>query len=91
MAARTSSANLAVRVLGEELGHSRTDLTRLRALNALTDAGPPAAVHLERITELSDADDEYVRGAARYLRLMLTGEYTPESEIFAWDRYKWID
>lgn len=87
-AARTSSATVAVRVLGEELGDSRTHLTRLRALNALTAIGSPAAAHLDRITALCDADDKYVRRAARYLRLRLTGEYTPESGVFAMDRYR---
>lgn len=87
-AARTSSATLAVRVLGEELGHSRTHLTHLRALNALTAIGSPAAAHLDRVTALIDADDKYVRRAARYLRLRLMGEYTPESEIFARDQYR---
>lgn len=83
-AAGTSSATSAMRVLGEELGLFRTDLTHLRALNALTAIGSPAAAHVDRITDLGDANDMYVRRAARYLQLVLTSEYTPESEIFAW-------
>ncbi|MFD7224021.1 sulfatase-like hydrolase/transferase [Streptomyces sp. NPDC059892] len=55
---------------------------RLQAVNALTYI--PAAYAKEALDALDfavTADDEYVRGAATYLRLVLRGDYEPRPEV----------
>lgn len=60
---------------------------QLPALNALIALGAAAHPALPTIELLADSDHEYVRGAARYLRSTLTGEYTPQTPVFDWDRF----
>nr|WP_225993869.1 HEAT repeat domain-containing protein [Actinomadura rudentiformis] len=55
---------------------------RLQAVNALTYIGPAALPALPAIKRAAFSTDEYLRGAARYLQLVLTGAYTPGSIIW---------
>ncbi|MGP4023068.1 sulfatase-like hydrolase/transferase [Actinomadura sp. 3N407] len=55
---------------------------RLQALNALTYIGPAARPALPEIKRAAFSLDEYLRRAARYLELVLTGTYKPNALIF---------
>jgi arylsulfatase A-like enzyme len=63
------------------------DRLRLQALDALTYLPHRPAIALETITHAAADADEYVRGAAEYLRLQLLGEYSPKSQVFRFDLY----
>lgn len=60
---------------------------RLQALDALTYLPLRREIELDTITRAAADTDEYVRGAAEYLRLLLLGEYRPESQVFRFDLY----
>lgn len=53
---------------------------RLLALNALTYAPTPVIEALPAVEALHDDDQQYLRGAARYLHLVLRDEYTPDAK-----------
>jgi hypothetical protein len=55
---------------------------RLQALNALTYLGPVAAPALPAVERAATDADEYLRGAARYLSLVLRGRYTPQTPLY---------
>ena len=61
---------------------------RLQAVEALIYLPlRPRILALAAATRAAADIDEYVRGAAEYLRLRLTGRYEPESRIFRFDLY----
>lgn len=60
---------------------------RLAAFNALTYLPEPACSALAVAEAAQDDDNEYVRGAARYLCLLLREEYTPDAQIFDMARH----
>ena len=55
---------------------------RLLALNALTYVGTAALPHLDVVDRAAAHPDEYVNNAGRYLQLVLTGTYTPQTPVF---------
>jgi arylsulfatase A-like enzyme len=59
---------------------------RLAALNALTAVPIELLRQHEEVTAAvarsADDDDEYLRGAARYLKMQLAGTYTPDAQVF---------
>lgn len=65
-------------------GHPRV---RVQAINALTYLPMHPDLALDAVTAAADDDDEYVRGAAEYLRLRLRGEYRPDSQVFNFERF----
>lgn len=73
--------------LCEVVGAGGNDRLRLQAIEALTYLPLRPGIALEAITRAAADADEYVRGAAEYLRLQLTGEYRPESPVFRFDLY----
>jgi arylsulfatase A-like enzyme len=72
----------AVAVLADLLAAHPHPAVRLQALNALTDLGPLARPALPAIEQAAASDDEYLIVAARYLHLVLNGEYTPTSTVY---------
>lgn len=56
---------------------------RLRAIDALTHVGDHARPYRSDIADAASSSDGLVRDAARYLLLVLDGEYTPETPV--WD------
>jgi hypothetical protein len=60
---------------------------RLQALNALTYLPALPSSALAAVDATLDDDQEYLRGAGRYLRLLLKGEYAPEAAIFDWEKF----
>jgi HEAT repeat protein len=73
----------AVQYLSELVGSQADARVRLQALNALTFIGEPAKPALPLLERaIQTAPDEYIASAARYLRLTLSGEYTPASPIY---------
>ncbi len=77
----------AVGLLQNELAVSPSPLVRLQALNSLTYVRGSAIAALPTIERFEDDDDEYVRGAARYLGFVLRGEYAPSAEVFLESRH----
>ncbi|GAB2883559.1 sulfatase-like hydrolase/transferase [Streptomyces mayteni] len=80
--ARLDHPDNAIRYLSDTLTTSTDARTRLQAVNALTYL--PAEYAKDALGALDiaiTADDEYVPRAARYLRLVLRGEYAPTPEI----------
>jgi len=76
-------ADRAVRYLGGLVDSQANARVRLQALNALTFIGEPARQVLPNIERaLQSAPDEYINQAARYLSLVLRGEYTPSSPVY---------
>ncbi|GLQ56535.1 sulfatase-like hydrolase/transferase [Devosia nitrariae] len=61
---------------------------RLQALCALTEMPHPSRVSLPVIAGLIEDEDEYVRGAAGYLKRRLEGSYEPSSKIFRYDLFR---
>jgi arylsulfatase A-like enzyme len=55
---------------------------RLQALNALTYVGPAAAPALPALDRAIAGPDEYLRGGARYLSLVLRGQFTPQTPLY---------
>jgi len=74
--------NEAVAALRQLLRERSDAPVLLQALNALTYIGDIAAPAEAELLSMVDHRDEYVRGAARYLKLKLGGTYTPESVVF---------
>jgi hypothetical protein len=72
------------RIVDEEVGPR----LRLQALEALTYLPLRPALSLEVVSRAAGDADEYVRGAAEYLRLRLAGEYRPDSNVFRFDLYR---
>jgi hypothetical protein len=68
--------------LTETLSRHADVRVRLQALNALTYIGAAARPALPAIIGASLSTDEYLRRAARYLLLTLTGTYTPSAPIY---------
>lgn len=61
---------------------------RLEALNALTALhANRVAPHLDVVEAVADDDNEYIRGAGRYLLFRLQGRYEPGSPVFVWERF----
>jgi arylsulfatase A-like enzyme len=61
---------------------------RLQGLIALTEMQYDPSIALPLASELSEDPDEYVRGAATYLKLRLDGNYTPQSKVFRHDLFR---
>ncbi|MFE0156506.1 sulfatase-like hydrolase/transferase [Nonomuraea sp. NPDC059007] len=59
---------------------------RLEALNALTALADEST--REVVAAAAADDDEYIRGAGRYLLFQLDGSYTPASRVFQWERLR---
>jgi arylsulfatase A-like enzyme len=72
-----------VKVLAEIVDSQANARVRLQALNALTFIGEPARQALPNIERaLQTAPDEYIAQAARYLKFVLRGEYSPSSPVY---------
>ncbi len=76
----TGEIDAAACLLISRLGADQPWQVRLQALNALTYGPRPMREALEAVEALFDNDQQYVRGAARYLRLVLRDEYTPDAK-----------
>lgn len=76
----TEERAAAMRVLIDHLRTESPWQIQLLSVNALTFAPASAVEALPAVEALFDVDQEYVRGAARYLRLVLRGEYAPEAK-----------
>lgn len=76
-----------VALLCDIVARKGNDRLRLQALEALTYLPPRPGLAIATVTRAASDADEYVRGAAEYLRLRLTGEYRPESNVFRFDLY----
>lgn len=66
----------------------RDDRIRLQALDALGALPLFPDVSLALMTELAEYHDEYVRGAAGYLKLKLEQSYDPAKKVFRFDLFR---
>ncbi|TDC92509.1 sulfatase-like hydrolase/transferase [Actinomadura sp. 7K507] len=80
--ARLGRTDPAVPFLADTLRDHRDPRVRLQAVNALTYIGKAAAPALPAISRSTLSSDEYVRNAARYLWLVLTGIYRPGTPVY---------
>lgn len=83
--ARSGASAEACLQLAALLEPGTPDRVRLQALNVLTRMGPAALPALPQIAALTTVDDEYLPNAARYLKLVLEGQYDPSVPIFDLD------
>ncbi|MFZ2625011.1 MAG: sulfatase-like hydrolase/transferase [Propionibacterium sp.] len=85
---RFASSTEAVGELARLTGAANPVPIRLEALNALT-ALPLELVraHRQAIATAAEDEQEYVRGAGRYLLLLIDGQYEPSATIFDWSRF----
>jgi HEAT repeat protein len=72
----------AVAALIELLDHHAHPKVRLQAINALTYIGEAARPALPAIERAAASDDEYLIMAARYLGMVLKGQYKPNSLVY---------
>ena len=75
-------AGPAVAALANLLDNHTHPRVRLQALNALTYLGDVARPALPSIERAAASNDEYLIMAARYLDLVLNGEYMPNSSVY---------
>lgn len=81
--ARLGHTGRSVPFLAETVDTHQNDRVRLQALNALTWVGVAALPHKGVIERAAASTDEYVRAAARYLDAVLSGTYTPTTDLSA--------
>ncbi|WBU63906.1 sulfatase-like hydrolase/transferase [Paracoccus aerodenitrificans] len=74
-----------IRFLTQIVAGTALPRLRLRAIEALTWLPPHPQISLAAVTAAANDSDEYIRGAAEYLRLKLTDEYRPNSPVFRFD------
>ena len=82
-----ADAEPSIALLCAIVDHETNPRLRLQAIEALTYLPHRPDIALGTVTRAAADADEYVRGAAEYLRLGLTGEYRPDSHVFRFDLY----
>lgn len=87
-AGHSADADAQARALVGFVERADSPRLQLQALNALTALPHSASISIPLAEKLSRDADEYVRGAAGYLALGLSGTYSPESKIFRYDLFK---
>jgi hypothetical protein len=80
--ARLGHTGRPVAFLAETIDTHPSVRVRLLALNALTYVGTAALPYLDVVDRAAAHADEYVNNAGRYLQLVLTGTYTPQTPVF---------
>ncbi|MFN8036138.1 MAG: sulfatase-like hydrolase/transferase [Acidimicrobiia bacterium] len=80
--ARMGRIATSVPFLAETVDTHPNNRVRLQALNALTWVGKAALPYQAVVDRAAASDDEYLRGAGRYLSLVLAGTYTPTAKIY---------
>ena len=80
--ARLGHTGRPVAFLAETIDTHPSVRVRLLALNALTYVGTAALPYLHVVDRAAAHADEYVNNAGRYLQLVLTGAYTPQTPVF---------
>ena len=80
--ARLGHTGRPVAFLAETIDTHASVRVRLLALNALTYVGTAALPYLDVVDRAAAHSDEYVNNAGRYLQLVLTGTYTPQTPVF---------
>jgi len=80
--ARLGHGGRPVAFLAETIDTHASVRVRLLALNALTYVGTAALPYLDVVDRAAAHSDEYVNNAGRYLQLVLTGTYTPQTPVF---------
>ncbi|WP_423603591.1 sulfatase family protein [Sphingomonas sp. MS122] len=86
--ARLEGGGDAVRVLAEIIDAPPSWQVQLHAINALNFVGESARSALETIRRAARGENDYVRTVGRYLEAVLTGTYTPATQIFELDRLR---
>lgn len=69
-------------------GNDDNNRLQLRAMEALHYLPLYPTISLDLMRHLAESSDEYVRGAAGYLKLRLEGAYEPTSPIFRFDLFR---
>jgi arylsulfatase A-like enzyme len=80
--AHLGEAERAVDVLADLCSEHPNPRVRLQAVNALTYVGDAARRALPAIEAAAASKDQYLGNAGRYLSLVLSGRYRPESVVF---------
>ncbi len=81
------SPNASIAKLTEIVANMEEPRLRLQAVCALTWLPLRPDLSLDVITAAAGDVDEYIRGAAEYLRLRLINQYVPTSNVFKFDLY----
>lgn len=86
--ARLGDDGSAVRVLAALVDAAPSWQVQLHAINALGFAGKGMEGAIETIRRAARGENDYVRTVGRYLEAVITGNYTPASQIFELDRLR---